>query len=293
MSNAPGPRIKAEPGTHFNPQGVAPPNGFYPQQGGPNMIPNTAQARAAAQLQQKFGASAATQIAQLQQQSAAAIGLPTQRPQGMPVQGQPLQDQKPPPGVFQQQAQQQQKTPVSASQTDGAGDAMDDWKAEVERRRAAAAESGGEGDRILRDHMMAMAQRMEGGGLMVPLEEKHFPGKGTKRKVDHLQASSSTSASKAERPTEAEASATYSALKRAQMDGVDDDDDDDDEEKPQVDDADAINSDLDDPDDAQAGGDDEDETPQIMLCTYDKVQRVKNKWKCTMKDGILFVNNKE
>jgi transcription initiation factor TFIIA large subunit len=30
-----------------------------------------------------------------------------------------------------------------------------------------------------------------------------------------------------------------------------------------------------------------------MLCTYDKVQRVKNKWKCTLKDGILTTNKKE
>jgi len=26
---------------------------------------------------------------------------------------------------------------------------------------------------------------------------------------------------------------------------------------------------------------------------YDKVQRVKNKWKCTLKDGVLLVNGKE
>ena len=45
-------------------------------------------------------------------------------------------------------------------------------------------------------------------------------------------------------------------------------------------DEDAINSDLDDPDDL-ADGDEEDEDGNmghIMLCMYDKVQRVKNKW---------------
>ncbi|KAK2004755.1 transcription factor IIA, alpha/beta subunit [Colletotrichum falcatum] len=31
----------------------------------------------------------------------------------------------------------------------------------------------------------------------------------------------------------------------------------------------------------------------IMLCMYDKVQRVKNKWKCVLKDGVLTVNGKE
>lgn len=30
-----------------------------------------------------------------------------------------------------------------------------------------------------------------------------------------------------------------------------------------------------------------------ILCTYDKVQRVKNKWKCTLKDGVMSVGGKE
>lgn len=293
MSNAAAPRIKPEPGSYSGPPGPPQPNGYYPQQPGLTMSgANTPQARAAAHLQQKFGSQAAPQIAQLQQQSAAALGLPSQRAQGMPLQGQPPPDQKAPPGMFQpQQPQQQHNSPLGTAQTDGAGDALDDWKAEVDRRRAAAAQGGGKGDSILRDHMLAMAQRMEGGGLMVPLEERYFPGKGTKRKVDNLQSSSSTTPSKPDGPSESEASSIYSALRRAQMDGVDDDEDED--EKPVVDDADAINSDLDDPEDPEGGGEDEDETPQVMLCTYDKVQRVKNKWKCTLKDGILFVNGKE
>jgi transcription initiation factor TFIIA large subunit len=57
---------------------------------------------------------------------------------------------------------------------------------------------------------------------------------------------------------------------------------------------DAINSDLDDPEDDIDGGDgSDDEMVDYMLCTYDKVQRVKNKWKCTLKDGILTTNKKE
>ena len=56
----------------------------------------------------------------------------------------------------------------------------------------------------------------------------------------------------------------------AAYDGEDDED---------IDDEDAINSDLDDPDEDR----DEDEVDDeglgnIMLCMYDKVQRVKNKW---------------
>ncbi|KAH0186348.1 hypothetical protein KCU86_g12070, partial [Aureobasidium melanogenum] len=37
----------------------------------------------------------------------------------------------------------------------------------------------------------------------------------------------------------------------------------------------------------------EDEEIDHVLCTYDKVQRVKNKWKCTLKDGIMSANGKE
>ncbi|EME46425.1 hypothetical protein DOTSEDRAFT_110198, partial [Dothistroma septosporum NZE10] len=57
----------------------------------------------------------------------------------------------------------------------------------------------------------------------------------------------------------------------------------------------AINSDLDDSDDEGGAGmgDDDDEEGDNILCTYDKVQRVKNKWKCTLKDGVMSVNGKE
>ena len=65
--------------------------------------------------------------------------------------------------------------------------------------------------------------------------------------------------------------------------------DDDDEDEV---DEDAINSDLDDPDEVGEENNEE-ETDQVMLCTYDKVARVKNKWKCTLKDGILRVDGSE
>ena len=52
--------------------------------------------------------------------------------------------------------------------------------------------------------------------------------------------------------------------------------------------------DLDDPeDDLNDGDNSDDDMIDYMLCTYDKVQRVKNKWKCTLKDGILTTNKKE
>lgn len=31
----------------------------------------------------------------------------------------------------------------------------------------------------------------------------------------------------------------------------------------------------------------------IVFCTYDKVARVKNKWKCVLKDGMVHVNGRD
>ncbi|KAJ3154933.1 hypothetical protein HDU86_004452 [Geranomyces michiganensis] len=71
-----------------------------------------------------------------------------------------------------------------------------------------------------------------------------------------------------------------------QHDGVDDDDDEDDEDD---NDDGGINSDLDD-DDSEDGTYD----PQhLILCQYEKVNRVKNKWKCALKDGIITVNGRD
>ena len=30
-----------------------------------------------------------------------------------------------------------------------------------------------------------------------------------------------------------------------------------------------------------------------MFCTYDKVARVKNKWKCVLKDGMVSIGGKD
>lgn len=56
-----------------------------------------------------------------------------------------------------------------------------------------------------------------------------------------------------------------------------------------------INSDLDDSDEDDDDDDDDDELENgmIMLCLYDKVQRVKNKWKYVLKDGIANINGKD
>ncbi|KAF5130668.1 Transcription initiation factor IIA large subunit [Metarhizium anisopliae] len=112
---------------------------------------------------------------------------------------------------------------------------------------------------MLHSQIAARAKSMEGGGLMLPLKE------ATKH------------------------TATSVSRKRRGIVGYDGGDDDDD-----IDDEDAINSDLDDPEDEHDDDEVDDEgLGHIMLCMYDKVQRVKNKWKCTLKDGVLTVNGKE
>ncbi|KIY50150.1 hypothetical protein FISHEDRAFT_71766 [Fistulina hepatica ATCC 64428] len=65
-------------------------------------------------------------------------------------------------------------------------------------------------------------------------------------------------------------------------------------------DDDEINSDLDDSDDSDAGDEDPDENHpsvavdnNIVFCTYDKVARVKNKWKIVLKDGMIHVQGKD
>ncbi|KAJ3054968.1 hypothetical protein HK097_000193 [Rhizophlyctis rosea] len=75
--------------------------------------------------------------------------------------------------------------------------------------------------------------------------------------------------------------------KIAQHDGAadDDDDDDDDEENNDGD----IGSDLDDDEE----DDEEQDTDNLVLCQYEKVNRIKNKWKCTLKDGIVSVGGKD
>ncbi|AGO14083.1 AaceriAGR228Cp [[Ashbya] aceris (nom. inval.)] len=58
---------------------------------------------------------------------------------------------------------------------------------------------------------------------------------------------------------------------------------------------DEINSDLDDTDDEYVnfGEEENGSDVNIMLCLYEKVLRVKNKWKCNLKDGVATINNKD
>lgn len=102
-------------------------------------------------------------------------------------------------------------------------------------------------DRMLHQQIASRAKAMEGGGLMLPLKE------ATKNKsVARKSGPSGPSSFDGGVDTEV----------KKEQDELDDE---------------TINSDLDDPNEVQDEDDDE-EIDQIMLCMYDKVQRVKNKW---------------
>ncbi|CRG89302.1 WD repeat-containing protein slp1 [Talaromyces islandicus] len=255
---SPSPVIKTEPG--LNGQHSLPPPAAAPQ--GLSNAQALARERAMSNLHSKYGAAAAGSVSQLQAQSqAAALSLPgQQRPSNGQLPNNGVQDVKPPQPL--QGIAPPQRAPYNPTQTDGASDGASDplveWKAEVARRREAAQRNNSEADRLLFEKLKFDSLRLEGGGLMLPLDEhsaSNGVGSAVKREPGSL----------------------------AQYDGVDDEDDED-----------AINSDLDDPDDLAAEDPEgDDAVGQVMLCTYDKVQRVKNKWKCTLKDGILSTGGKE
>ena len=301
-------RVKQEPGTEQQYHGL-PTN--YPSNGGGGL------ARAQQLVQEQYGSAGAASINAMQQ-NRGGLALPGQQPKpqgiqlpsGSPQQGQgqpnfqaqqaaamarqqqQLAQQQANPrikvendspsmqqGQFQQQ--QQQRPSTNYSQTDGADEeeGMDEWRAMLAERRALHAQQGEHADRVMRDQVMKLSDRLS-SGLMVPLSEQPSK-KNKKRRAASAQSTSAVASSS-------------SAPSIPQLDG----DADDEEEKPDVrdeDDENAINSDLDDSDDDGAGamGDDDDDMGDSILCTYDKVQRVKNKWKCTLKDGVMSVNGKE
>jgi hypothetical protein len=68
------------------------------------------------------------------------------------------------------------------------------------------------------------------------------------------------------------------------LDGRDDDDEEEEDDDQESD----IGSDLDDDDD------DENQTADhLILCQYEKVSRIKNKWKCILKDGVVHINGND
>lgn len=164
------------------------------------------------------------------------------------------------------------------AQTDGAGDDRKEWEAMLAQRRASHAVMGKQADRMMRLYVMQTASDLQ-SGLMVPLDEQPNRALNQKRRV-----------------VTCPQTGIYDS--RSSLPQLDGDAEDEDENKPEIkdeDDENAINSDLDDSDDDGLGniGEDEEENGDTILCTYDKVQRVKNKWKCTLKDGVMSLGGKE
>ena len=148
---------------------------------------------------------------------------------------------------------------INGAQTDGAGDDTEGPVAILKRFDTDGEQELGrlELDGLIRDKIAAMGQAMEGGGLMLPLREV-------------------SAARKRQRLVKKPASGLVS---QHDGPGFDDDEDNKDNVKDEEFDEDAINSDLDDPDEGLNDEEDDDEgMGHIMLCMYDKVQRVKNKW---------------
>ena len=250
------PQVKTEPTIKTEPGLDAPPS---MSQG---TRPAGVQERVIQQLQSQYGERAAGSIDKLK----AGMGMQTQNgshPQGQPRPGppmpqQPAQYQGSPQQQFQQQNMphrglQQQQPPNGqrppSSQMDGAGDGDDCVGVLVRQTQDGQTTELGrvDIDNMLHAQIAARAKAMEGGGLMVPLRRT----KKAKSSASHYRTPDATAGP-------------------ARYDGDDDVDD--------VDDEDAINSDLDDPEDNLDDDDEDEDGGHIMLCMYDKVQRVKNKW---------------
>lgn len=253
------PPIKAEPGS-YPPQ---PPPSSYAVPSFPSGQQMTAQQRAAMALHNSYGDRAGPQIAELQQGGQRHGIMPQQV--GRPA---PYIKQEDPGSDQYRQNHPQQAVTIKSDQTDGAGDAHDAWQSEYAARKAEAAANRAHNDRVIKDHVLASQLQLEGGGVMLPLDEHVSIGGRSRSRVP--------------KPSNA-----TSSLSQAQGDAAGDEDEDEEDEN-------AINSDLDDPDELEDdAADGEETTDQVMLCTYDKVQRVKNKWKCTLKDGVLRVDGSE
>ncbi|KAK8064822.1 hypothetical protein PG994_007460 [Apiospora phragmitis] len=259
--------IKAEPGVKIEP-GTEQTGANHQAQVAPNEL---VQQRLAANLRNQFGERASDTIKNLQAGELRHGGAPQhpgqQRPMGQP--GTQAQQANAQGHVqYRQQVAASTAQHVQAAQKgQGQYPPQMDGTTEEQPYSGVLMQKGADGettelgrveiDRMLHAAIEAKAKSMEGGGLMLPLKRAN-------KKHGSIQQISSAGSGP------------------SRFDGGDDEEDDE-----------AINSDLDDSDDNGDEEDDDEDGGQIMLCMYDKVQRVKNKWKCVLKDGVLSVNGKD
>jgi transcription initiation factor TFIIA large subunit len=249
--------------------------------------PLTAQQRAAQNLAATFGQRAAASINAIQngvpqqsqqqnqqgQQQNQQQNTTQQQRQSSSAQRSPLTQAQYQQAMAMQAAQHrsqlQGQSGVNGAQTDGAGDTDSGTLGIMKRVNAQGQEV--ELGRIEIDHMVrrrieAMGQSKEGGGLMLPLKERSTDARKKRKTTD----------SRAIAPAQSLETSTSNTLPPRYDGGGDDGDD---KVKDEELDEDAINSELDDSDDGRnEEEDDDDSMGHIMLCMYDKVQRVKNKW---------------
>jgi transcription initiation factor TFIIA large subunit len=152
------------------------------------------------------GGEARAQILAQQYAQQKGLALPGQRPQGMPPQSAQAQQmyaaqqRQAQAALQQQQAQPRIKVendspqipqgqfqqmprptnPAYTSQTDGADEGMEEWKAYMAARRAVTAEQTQQADRLMRDYIAQSSAELE-SGLMVPLDEQPRVARGKKR----------------------------------------------------------------------------------------------------------------
>lgn len=242
--------------------------------------------RAIEMLHQQFGSQANASI-----QAAGLLQQP--RPMQMSVQQRSPHIQlptQPQPRPSHQQYPQQHGS-ISTAQTDGPGDDEEmQWCDVIATRRSCNEHDRVEADHILRDQLEGTIA-MTDSGLMLPLDEQLRLTKKKRKLMTQRMTELSIS--------ESSQSTNAGDVSIPQYDGNDDDDSEEEKRnKAKIraeEDEDAINSDLDDDDEEAAEVADSGDGPvgETILCTYDKVQRVKNKWKCTLKDGILTTSGKE
>lgn len=265
-------------------------------------------ARAADLLSQQFGSEAAKPVAALQGKAVVSSGglmLPGARPMqpGQALGRSPLIKTE----ELDRSQQQQQQQYVMARQK-----AMDLHQQQQVRsaQRAQAGQTDGPGDDAtshtssswseddllryssMKEMIIAKSIMLEAGGTLRPHNPReiavrmeamisqlpfHSSGSATKSNTLNLGGDAAGDLSLAND------GAKLNGLKRERADSEDELDED------------AINSDLDDPDEhaIDSNADEDEGQGQIMLCTYDKVARVKNKWKCNLKEGIITINGKE
>jgi transcription initiation factor TFIIA large subunit len=230
--------------------------------------------RAAQNLEKKFGSQATHQVGALQGKPASGLIFPGSQPNAS--------------------SPTQRGSSLQASQLDGSTDEVDDvqamaaWKAAVAARRAHAKKDKSEGpssehfsaaelDRSIQFGLRIPAAQDHRTAMMEPLQDL-YKGKSKSRattEIDILPSGSIT--------VPLRSKSYHTSTLPPAVDGPGDSDDIDDE---------AINSDLDDPAEVE-DEDDSGDVRQLMVCTYEKVSRVKNKWKCTFTSGLVNIDGKD